>query len=145
MIQPIPFKIDVEYAVYSDRFRLVFDPDLYYVLQWYNFGEECWKNLYCFSTIAFRHMDYVMMNYYVATHPRSMFVNNVFCALATTEGTKVVFNNKLTIRENHRITHRTIANFEELKQVLMDECKIQVPDGVTQFPKIDFVERDQAQ
>jgi N-hydroxyarylamine O-acetyltransferase len=144
LLEPMPLRIDCVTQILTSKFRLIQDDECGYVMQWKCAVSEPlseWRDMYCFRTIQeLFSVDYEMMNYYVSTNPRSLFVNNLFVSLPTSEGMIVLFNSTLKIRKNGQVTTYPIEDMNHCRALLGQYFDLDIlPDVV--FDKVQFGSR----
>ncbi len=94
---PLALKPEIEQATPHEtmRFRPVGDE---LTLQ-AKFGDE-WQSIYRLSPLPRLSIDYEVANWFTATHPASLFVNNLIVARPGPSGTRrTLFNGQVTVRQ----------------------------------------------
>lgn len=107
---------DIEQITPHEPFRLLRDGDDWTLQA--RLG-EAWKPLYRFDRVRHHACDYVAPNYFLATHPDSVFTANLMLARAGRNQRWTLFNRDYA--EYHgdgRIVRRTLADPVELTEVL---------------------------
>lgn len=130
---PLRFTPDIAQSTPHEPFRVASIPGGYRMEV--KLGNE-WQALYRFDLVEQELIDYQVANWYVATHPRSTFVNGLVAA-------RVHGNHRLTLRNTTLSdyslggsTHRrTLTDVDELKGVLTGSFGITLPD----HPGLDAV------
>ncbi len=78
-----------------------------------------WSAKFRFSLEPQTARDYDMANWFVATHPASIFTNDLIAARVTAEGRYALLNTRLMFHRNHHSSEqRDLTSPAELKQVL---------------------------
>ncbi|MHC5543212.1 arylamine N-acetyltransferase family protein, partial [Singulisphaera rosea] len=91
-----------------------------------------WQDLYEFSWEPQYLVDYEVANYFVSTHPTSVFRRNLVVQLSTPEGRYLLKNRELSSERAGATCHRTIESDDELLDVLSSTFGLDFPSG-TQF------------
>jgi N-hydroxyarylamine O-acetyltransferase len=94
---PLALQPDLEQPTTHEPFRLV-HTDHSYILQ-AHFGQE-WKPLYQFDLQKQESPDYEVSNWFVSTHPKSLFTNSLIAARPDT-------NCRYALRDN-QFTHSSL-------------------------------------
>jgi N-hydroxyarylamine O-acetyltransferase len=95
-----------------------------------------WTPLFRFDATAQIDADYEMMNYYTATHPDSVFRNNLTAARPVPGGRYTLRNNSLALHSRDGETdRRTLKHETEIRSVLADVFELALPDD----PGLDAV------
>jgi N-hydroxyarylamine O-acetyltransferase len=124
---PLALQPDLEQPTTHEPFRLI-HTDHSYNLQ-AHFGQE-WKPLYQFDLQKQESPDYEVSNWFVSTHPKSLFTNSLIAARPDTNCRYALRDNQFTIhylngsKEKHQLT-----TVEELFAVLSNEFHLVLPDS----------------
>ena len=111
-----------------ERFRLEAMADGDYELQAET--SQTWRPLYRFDLTPYQPQDYEALNWFVATHPASLFTNHLIAARAEPHRRLALLNNRFTVREMDRPpVERTLGSLDELAQVLSEDFGLTLPDG----------------
>lgn len=87
-----------------------------------------WQDMYRFTLEPQLPIDYVVANWYTATHPRSMFRGNLVVQRLTPAARHTLFNTRLTTRDHAgNATDRTLATARELDEILETVFDITLP------------------
>ena len=117
LLEPIPLVINKEFTQYHDRFKLDKQNDKY-ILQVSN--ENTWKDLYEFNLEVFQPVDYVPLSYHMSHNPKSFFVQNRVCVIATPNQRVTLYNFILKIIRPERtetiLLKSELEYFETLKK-----------------------------
>lgn len=122
---PLFLTSDIEQSTPHEPFRLQ-ESDRAYTMQTYI--EREWKTLYRFDLIEQHLPDYEVSNWYVSTHPDSLFVNSLMVARPDRDCRYTLLNNQLTIRYlDGRNERQILADVGELRDVLENVFCLQLP------------------
>jgi N-hydroxyarylamine O-acetyltransferase len=87
-----------------------------------------WLPLYRFDLRPSQHVDYVVANHYVSTHPASRFVSNLLVARTTADRRLSLFNREFTVRRLGQEPERhALRDGTEVRRVLQDEFLLRLP------------------
>lgn len=125
LTEPIRFVTDIEQSTSHGLFRLLDHPEGYMLSA--KVGNQ-WKALYSFGLGLQLQSDFEVMNWYVATHPRSRFVNNLIAARPSADGRHALLNNHYSFYglDGPKKTQR-IKTVAELEQLLLTAFGVRVP------------------
>jgi len=126
LLQPIPLATGREFRQYAWRYRIEAEDDRH-VLQLRKAGE--WIDLYAFTLERCYFMDYEMANYYVSTHPDSLFVNHFTVQRSTPQARYFLSDQELCIDRGDRQTRKAIEGGEALRDVLKNHFGLSFPPG----------------
>ncbi|MFI8824684.1 arylamine N-acetyltransferase [Streptomyces sp. NPDC053431] len=139
LLEPIPLAADVELHDAPRRHRLVHAPHEgpleLWKLQTYLVAEGEWEDQYSFTVEPFQAPDYEVVNWHIATNPRSPFARVVYVQ-RTTPGTHLSLTGRRftqTAPDGSRI-ERELADGDEVLKVLREEFGIRLPEG-TRLPE----------
>ncbi len=122
---PLSLTPDIEQSTPHEPFRLI-ATDQAYIMQAY-IGQE-WKSLYRFDLQEQQLPDYEVSNWYVSTHPNSLFVTTLIAARPDTDCRYALRNNQLTTHYlDGRTERRVLSTATELRTVLEDVFHLQLP------------------
>ncbi|WFD28147.1 hypothetical protein MNAN1_003153 [Malassezia nana] len=94
------------------------------------FLKGAWKNVYAFRTHPVMESDVEVYNYYVSTHPNSIFTNKFMAAILGPDHTTTLTNRVMNIRyldgreENHQLAP------EEVREKLQSQFGIEMPESI---------------
>jgi N-hydroxyarylamine O-acetyltransferase len=88
-----------------------------------------WIDLYAFTLEEQLLADYQMANYYTSTHPDSRFVQTLTVQLSTPSSRKFLHNREFTEDFGTTVTHRMLADDDELLKLLADTFGLFFPAG----------------
>ena len=122
---PLALVPNIEQSTPHEAFRLVVD-DLTYIME-ANIGQE-WKPLYRFALQAQQLIDYEVSNWYISTHPDSLFTNTLIVAKPDADCRYALRNNQFTIHHLHGQTEwSSLKTVTELRTVLEDIFHLTLP------------------
>ena len=122
---PLSLTPDMEQSTPHEPFRLI-ATDHTYLMQAY-MGQE-WKSLYRFELQEQQLPDYEVSNWYVCTHPNSLFVNTLIAARPDIDCRYALRNNQLTTHHLDGRTERCVlSTVTELRAVLEDVFRLKLP------------------
>jgi N-hydroxyarylamine O-acetyltransferase len=128
---PLRLEVNVEQTTPHEPFRLLKQEDEY-VME--TKIRDAWKPLYRFSLQAHYLTDYRVFNYYLSTHPDSLFVKGLIAARPTPHSRYTLQNNELAQHSLEGTTKRHIlTSAEELRTVLREIFGITLPE----IPKLE--------
>lgn len=107
-----------------ERFRLDLTDAGDYLLQ-VELG-TVWAPVYRFDLVAQLAADYAVSNFYVNSHPESLFVNNLLAARALPGVRYTLFNGTMSTYAPAP-SHYNIADVSELRQILQEKFAIRLP------------------
>ncbi|WP_028616812.1 arylamine N-acetyltransferase family protein [Pseudomonas canadensis] len=129
MVPSSPLLLDTEavQATAHEPYRLTFDGQGSYTL-WAQVAEE-WRGLYVFDLQVQAAIDYEIGNWYVSTHPDSVFIGQLKVA-------RLAAGKRHTLNNAHYAIHyldrpsekRALASADEVLQVLTETFGIRVPE-----------------
>jgi N-hydroxyarylamine O-acetyltransferase len=92
---------------------------------------ENWENMYRLLPQPRLDTDYEIANWFTATYPNSLFVNNLIAARPGPEGTRnTLFNRRLTVRRPpDQVARRMLDGVAECGQVLAATFGLALPDA----------------
>jgi N-hydroxyarylamine O-acetyltransferase len=116
LTMPLRFEPGLEQKTPHEPFRLVAS-DSEYIMQAFVAGE--WRPLYRFDLQPQLQRDYEVINWYLANHPESRFVNNLVVARAAPDRRYALFNDAFAIHSLQGTTERTVlADAGEIRRTL---------------------------
>ncbi|WP_353632415.1 arylamine N-acetyltransferase [Pseudomonas canadensis] len=129
MVPSSPLLLDTEavQATAHEPYRLTFDGQGSYTL-WAQVAEE-WRGLYVFDLQVQAAIDYEIGNWYVSTHPDSVFIGQLKVA-------RLAAGKRHTLNNAHYAIHyldrpsekRALASADEVLQILTETFGIRVPE-----------------
>ena len=125
---PLRLAVDVVQETPHEPFRIVRWRDEYLME---GLVREAWVPLYRFTLQEQAASDYDLVNWYVSTHPSSLFVNFLVASRPAPGVRYALRNNELaTHRLNGGTERQTLATGEELLTALADLIQIELPKGL---------------
>lgn len=93
-----------------------------------------WKTLYRFDLQEQLLPDYEVSNWYVSTHPDSIFVTELMAARPATDRRYALRNNEFAVHDlNGSTERRVLTSVVELREILENAFRITLPDA----PELD--------
>lgn len=138
MVPSSPLQLDTEavQATAHEPYRLTFDGQGSYTL-WAQVAAE-WRGLYVFDLQVQADIDYEIGNWYVSTHPDSVFVGQLKVARLAPGKRHTLNNTHYAIHSLDRPSEkRTLGSADEVVQVLTETFRIRVPDTATLRQTLD--------
>ncbi|HEY9675182.1 MAG TPA: arylamine N-acetyltransferase [Waterburya sp.] len=122
---PLSLTPDIEQSTPHEPFRLI-ATDHTYIMQAYIAQE--WKSLYRFDLQEQQLPDYEVSNWYVSTHPNSLFVTTLIAARPDSDCRYALRNNQLTTHYlDGRTERRVLSTVTELRTALEDVFRLHLP------------------
>lgn len=90
---------------------------------------QTWQDQYAFNLEPHFHVDYEVANHYTSTHPSSSFVRTLTAQRPTPEARYILRNRQFSERRGDDMTIRTIADDDELLQLLAKTFGLKFPAG----------------
>jgi N-hydroxyarylamine O-acetyltransferase len=126
LLGPVPLIAGRIVRQHDRDYRLLEDGGVW-VLQ--SRGIEEWADLYAFTLEPQLLVDYEVANYFVSTHPDSIFVKTLTAQLPTLRQRAVLRNSELTILRGDEIVRRTIESEDDLLRILAETFGLDFPPG----------------
>lgn len=95
LVDPIPFEAGYEGEQYGRKVRLRQDADWGLMLE--DFFEGSWRTMYAIPDEKVVDPDVLSGNHFCATHPDSIFRQNLFCSLPSKDGRVTIWNRSVHI------------------------------------------------
>ncbi|MEU0250814.1 arylamine N-acetyltransferase [Streptomyces sp. NPDC006235] len=134
--EPVPLVADVEFAAAGRRHRLVHAPHdgplEMWLLQAHDAGKGDWVSQYAFTLEPFEKPDFDVINWHIATHPRSPFTQRSY--VQHTDTTRhLLLDGRLLTRtgSDGTVTEREVTGEAEARRLLEEEFGITAPEGMT--------------
>ncbi|WP_327402178.1 arylamine N-acetyltransferase [Streptomyces sp. NBC_01288] len=145
LLEPVPVVVGEEFEGAGRRHRLVQVPhrgplDLL-VLQAYDGGggdggdggdgNGAWQPQYAFTLEPFEHVDFEVVNWHIATNPRSPFTKGLFVQRVTPDRHLLLHGRVLTeTRADGAVSERELTDEGEVRRLLDEEFGIEAPEGM---------------
>ncbi|MFI6852495.1 arylamine N-acetyltransferase [Streptomyces sp. NPDC050416] len=134
--EPVPLVADVEFAAAGRRHRLVHAPHdgplEMWLLQAHDAGKGDWISQYAFTLEPFEKPDFDVINWHIATHPRSPFSQRLYVQHLSTTRHLLLDGRLLTeTRSDGTVTEREVTGEAEARRLLEEEFGITAPEGMT--------------
>ncbi|HEY9825024.1 MAG TPA: arylamine N-acetyltransferase [Stenomitos sp.] len=121
---PLILHSEIEQRTSHETFRLLFDQDSY-TLQ-VNL-DQVWKPMYRFDLHEYLLPDYEVSNWYVSTHPNSLFTNSLISSIATPNYRYCLRNNQLAVYASGKKEKlQTLSSVSDLRKALSDIFQIRL-------------------
>ncbi len=125
LLTPVPMIAGAAARQFAWTYQLVENSGLW-VLQSLHAG--AWQDMYAFTLEPHYLVNYEVANYYVSTHPSSIFVQTMTVQLPTPEARYILRGREFTIERGGTSTSRTIAD-NELLEILAKPFGLEFPEG----------------
>jgi N-hydroxyarylamine O-acetyltransferase len=97
-----------------------------------------WRSLYRFDLSPQYAVDYEITNYYLSTHPRSHFTQNLIAAMPTPLARLALQNRDYAVHViGGESTRRRLESTREILRVLADDFGIALPDTPNLIARLD--------
>ncbi len=128
LLLPVPFGSGAEVRHFAWTYRVIEEAGAStWVLQ--SRREDGWLDLYAFSLEPQLAVDYEIANHYMSTHPNSRFVETLTVQLPGPQRRMILRNRELIEDRGEVGAGRTVANDDELLQVLQETFGLRFPPG----------------
>ncbi|MEU6995070.1 arylamine N-acetyltransferase [Streptomyces sp. NPDC046465] len=124
LLEPIPLRAGAEMQQGEWRFRIEQEDDGVLVLR--TEGSDGWFDLYAYTLERRLPVDYVVMNHYTSTHPRSSFIRRPVVQKAAPEMRRRLVADQLTVAYPGRTADERSVPVGELMDVLDREFGIEL-------------------
>jgi N-hydroxyarylamine O-acetyltransferase len=95
------------------------------------YGDGSWQPQYAFTLEPFEHVDFDVINWHIATNPRSPFTQRLFVQRVTPDRHLLLHGRLLTeTRADGAVSERELTDEGEARRVLEAEFGIEAPDGM---------------
>ncbi|MFJ8140200.1 arylamine N-acetyltransferase [Streptomyces sp. NPDC096013] len=137
LLEPVPLVAGEEFEDAGRRHRLVQVPHRgpleLWVLEAYTGGKDggSWQAQYAFTLDPFEHVDFEVINWHIATNPRSPFTQRLYVQRVTPDRHLLLHGRVLTeTRADGRVHKRELTGEREVRLVLEGEFGIEAPEGM---------------
>ena len=135
LLEPVPVVVGGEFEGAGRRHRLVRVPHRgpLELLTLQAYGDDgSWQPQYAFTLEPFEHVDFDVINWHIATNPRSPFTQRLFVQRVTPERHLLLHGRLLTeTRADGGVSERELTDEGEARRVLEVEFGIEAPEGMT--------------
>jgi N-hydroxyarylamine O-acetyltransferase len=122
---PLRLVTDVAQTTPHEPFRLIEQQD---VLALQTLVRDTWKSLYLFDLQEQLQVDYELANWFVSTHPESVFLTSLMAARPVPGKRYALYNNTLTVHElTGESREQTLTSAEEIRAVLESTFGLRLP------------------
>jgi N-hydroxyarylamine O-acetyltransferase len=123
---PIRLTVDSPQATSHEPFQLLHTEDGYIMQAQV---AQRWQSLYWFDLQPQHSPDYEVSNWYVSTHPKSLFVNSLMAAKPDVDCRYALRDHRFVIHHRHGKTEsHQLTTVSELCAVLTDKFQLTLPD-----------------
>jgi N-hydroxyarylamine O-acetyltransferase len=135
LLEPVPLTADTEFHDAGRRHRLVHAPRRgpleTWVLEVHAAGG--WQAQYAFTLEPFEPSDYEVINWHVATNPRSPFSRRPYVQRLTPDAALLLDGDRLTVTraDDGTVTERKLSDETEARRALAEEFGIDAPEELT--------------
>ncbi|WP_217235348.1 arylamine N-acetyltransferase [Streptomyces sp. AC555_RSS877] len=142
LLEPVPLVADTEFRDAERRHRLVHAPEhrgpsQMWVLEAYapEKGGGQWEAQYAFTLEPFEKPDFEVINWHIATNPRSPFTQRLFVQRVAPGRHFVLVGRVFTeTKADGTVRQRELTDEAQARRVLEDEFGIVAPEGATLLP-----------
>jgi N-hydroxyarylamine O-acetyltransferase len=136
LLEPVPLVADVEFAGAGRRHRLVHMPHdgplEMWLLQAHDPAKDGWTGQYAFTLEPFEKPDFDVINWHIATNPRSPFAQRLYAQHVSATRHLLLDGRLLTrTRPDGTVTEREVTDEAEARRLLEEEFGITAPEEVT--------------
>ncbi|MGW3289392.1 arylamine N-acetyltransferase family protein [Streptomyces sp. NPDC001002] len=148
LLEPVPLVVGVESHDAGRRHRFVHVPHRgpleLWVLEAYagekgaeadedgEAGGGAWQAQYAFTLEPFEHVDFEVINWHIATNPRSPFTQRLFVQRVTPDRHLLLHGSLLTeTRADGEVSEREVTDEGDARRLLDEEFGIEAPEGMT--------------
>ncbi|HET7032061.1 MAG TPA: arylamine N-acetyltransferase [Casimicrobiaceae bacterium] len=132
LLTPVPLDQPGQSRQFAWTYRIAREAGLY-VLQLRT--GDAWADLYAFTLEPQYPGDYEMANHYTSTHPSSVFVQTVIAQRSTPDLKRMLRDRTYSEHRGETVTERTLADEDELLEILADEFELRFPEGTRFRPR----------
>ena len=136
LLEPVPLTAGPEFRDAERRHRLVHvphrGPSEMWVPEAYDRVKGDWARQYAFTLEPFEKPDFDVINWHIATNPRSPFTQRLYVESVTAERHLLLHGPLLTeTRADGTVRERELADETEVRRLLDVEFGIEAPTGMT--------------
>ncbi|WOT35149.1 arylamine N-acetyltransferase family protein [Streptomyces coeruleorubidus] len=136
ILEPMPLIADVEFTGAGRRHRLVHAPHdgplEMWLLQAHDQEKDDWTGQYAFTLEPFEKPDYDVINWHIATNPRSPFAQRLYAQHISAARHLLIDGRLLTqTRTDGTVTEREVTDEADARRLLEEEFGITAPEGMT--------------
>jgi N-hydroxyarylamine O-acetyltransferase len=125
LLLPVPMSPGDVSRQYCWTYRVILDAGLW-VLQ--SLHGALWQDMYALTLEPQYLIDYEVANYYVSTHPSSIFVQTLTVQRPTPEARYILRGQEFTVARGQSLENRTITD-DKLLRLLADMFGLEFPEG----------------
>ncbi len=129
LLEPMRLECNTEVGQYTEKFRLLEDETLGFILQLQLNGE--WVSLYSFDLHEQMYIDFELANFFNSNSAKSVFTNKVICTKYTPDGRIRLIDNVLKIRMVESQIDKRIESVLDYARVLKDYFRIFLKEDET--------------
>ncbi|MFG2790636.1 arylamine N-acetyltransferase [Streptomyces sp. NPDC048419] len=135
LLEPVPLRADAEFQDAGRRHRLVHVPHRgplqMWLLQAHDRGKDDWAGQYAFTLEPFEKPDYDVINWHIATNPRSPFTQRLYVQSVSAERHLQLHGSLLTeTRADGTVRERELTREVQVRLLLEQEFGVVAPDGI---------------
>jgi N-hydroxyarylamine O-acetyltransferase len=136
LLEAVPLVADTQFRDGPRRHRFVREPhpgleDLWVLQALLDGADGAWEDQYAFTREPYEHPDYEVINWHVATNPRSPFHHTLFAQRSTADRHLALVGRTLTeTYHDGTLKQRELADEAEVLAVLTADFGIEPPEGV---------------
>ncbi|MFJ6084426.1 arylamine N-acetyltransferase [Streptomyces sp. NPDC092369] len=134
LLEPVQLAVGVESHDAGRRHRFVHVPHRGPLELWalQAYVVDAWQAQYAFTLEPFEHVDFEVINWHIATNPRSPFTQRLFVQRVTPERHLLLHGSLLTeTRADGEVSKREVTDEGDARRLLAEEFGIEAPDGMT--------------
>ncbi|WP_262063513.1 arylamine N-acetyltransferase family protein [Streptomyces sp. STR69] len=133
LLEPVPLALGGEFEDAGRRHRFVRVPHRGPLDMWMleaHGADGSWQPQYAFTLEPFEHVDFEVINWHIATNPRSPFTQRLFVQRVTPERHLLLHGGRLTeTRADGGVSERELTDEGDVRLVLDEEFGIEAPEG----------------
>ena len=134
LLEPVPLVLGGEFEDAGRRHRFVQVPHRGPLDMWMleaHGADGSWQPQYAFTLEPFEHVDFEVINWHIATNPRSPFTQRLFVQRVTAERHLLLHGSLLTeTRADGQVHKRELADEDDVRRLLDAEFGIEAPEGM---------------